>query len=124
MRKLTLLIVFIFFLDGCSIRPKNHYSYRGVYTQGFEISTFTSCGSDNSYWLWAADERLMERLDEKIDRIRDEKGHPYPSLYLEMVAVDEGKSEDGFPADYDSTLNMIELVRYSQQIPYQCQHPL
>ncbi|MGL5335946.1 MAG: hypothetical protein ACRC9R_07345 [Enterovibrio sp.] len=119
MKKLFLPLVSLSFF-ACAAKPEMSHPYRGIYTQGFEVSSFTPCGSKKDHWLWAKDEKLLQKLDARIDKIRDQKGEPYPSLYVEMMAVDIGKSAEGFAADYHSTLDMKKLLRYSQTIPSNC----
>ncbi|MGL5291350.1 MAG: hypothetical protein ACRC9T_05440 [Vibrionaceae bacterium] len=122
MKKLLLPLVSLSFFAGAAKpdKPEMSHPYRGIYTQGFEVSSFMPCGSKKDYWLSAKDERLLSRLDARMDKIRDKKGEPYPSVYIEMMAADIGKSEDGFAADYHSTLDMKKLLRYSQTIPRNC----
>ncbi|MGL4733734.1 MAG: hypothetical protein ACRCWB_01215 [Enterovibrio sp.] len=119
MKKLLLPLVSLsFFADAA--QPEVSHTYRGIYTHGFEVSAFTPCGSKKDYWLWAKEEKLLDKLDDRMNKIRDKSGEPYPSVYIEMAAVDIGKSAEGFPADYDSTLDMKKLIRYSQKIPHAC----
>ncbi|BDM65528.1 hypothetical protein NFHSH190041_29800 [Shewanella sp. NFH-SH190041] len=100
----------------------NVVHWRGVLVSGFEVSAFTPCGSQQDYWLYVPHETATTTaMAKRFDDIRLQQKQPYPALYVEFTGVNEGKAEDGFPADYDAVLRLEQLKTYSETIPAACQ---
>lgn len=122
MRTLFLSIFVASLAIGCSSSVTEQKLWRGVYSEGFEVSYFTPCGGGKDFWLDAKHLQVMDDVDKEINKIRSERGYMYPKIYIEFYGVDEGKANDGFAEDYDAVVSVEKVIGFKKEIPYTCQH--
>ncbi|GGG43614.1 lipocalin family protein [Bizionia arctica] len=78
---------------------------KGKLTLGHEAKSFEPCGSDKVFWV---SDKTMEL--EKVYNDLTEGKKPYTPIFTEIEVIDMGKSVDGFPADYNSTYEVINIL--------------
>ncbi|WOE87226.1 hypothetical protein [Aeromonas veronii] len=122
MRMLFLSIFISSLTTGCSSSVTESKIWRGVYSEGFEVSSFTSCGDRTDFWLYAQHPKTMKDVEEKIIKIRTERGYMYPEVYIEFEGSNKGKANDGFAESYDSVVLVDKLLMFKTEIPYSCLH--
>lgn len=121
MRRSGCMLGLAMLLAGCSdttLEPM----FRGMYSEGFEVSGFTPCGGGPDAWLYANDGQL-HAAESLIARQRNQFNQPYPRVYVEFDGVDEGKGSEGFPADYDRVIRVTRLRTVSLAAPAGCPMP-
>ncbi|HSA91366.1 MAG TPA: hypothetical protein VLF42_15860 [Burkholderiales bacterium] len=93
---------------------------RGRLHWGHEVRSFQPCGSKSAYWV-RADEKTLQRLRERAERLRAQQGKPYPALYLDAVGtIDTKSNRDGFARGYDGLFHLREVTRVSEVVPRDC----
>lgn len=122
MRTLFLSIFISLLATGCSNSVTEPNVWRGVYSEGFEVSAFTPCGDRTDFWLYSAHPQIMKDVEQEIEKIRTERGYLYPEVYIEFEGKNEGKADDGFAESYDSVLLVDKLLVFKTEIPYSCLH--
>ncbi|WP_429217000.1 hypothetical protein [Aeromonas veronii] len=122
MRKLFFSVFIASLATGCSSSVTEQKPWRGVYSEGFEVSAFTPCGGEKDFWLDAKQPQVMDDVEKAIKKIRAESGYMYPKVYIEIYGVDEGKANDGFAEDYDAVMSVEKVINFTTEIPYTCQH--
>lgn len=90
---------------------------RGLYFWGHEVETFHPCGTDKAYWI-VGEESLLEPLRDKAKQASATRH--YQPIYVEIVAVSEGKATDGFAADYDGVYRLKSVATVSSSAPSGC----
>lgn len=118
MRRAGCMLGLAMLLAGCSdttVEP----AFRGIYSEGFEVSGFTPCGGGRDAWLYDNDGQLRA-AENQIARQRSQFNQPYPHVYVEFDGVDEGKGSEGFPADYDRVIRVTRLYTVSPNVPTGC----
>ncbi|HYH57303.1 MAG TPA: hypothetical protein VD772_11865, partial [Anseongella sp.] len=79
---------------------------KGIYTYGEEISRFMECGNDStSYWLSDPDSLLAPKAKEF-----EFFAQAWNSVYTELEAVKLPRSQEGFAAEYDSLLEVVDVL--------------
>ncbi|AIJ08050.1 short-chain dehydrogenase [Edwardsiella ictaluri] len=109
-------------LAGCSDTTPEP-AFRGMYSEGFEVSGFTPCGGGRDAWLYDNDDQL-HAAKSLIAGQRNRFNQPYPHVYVEFDGVDEGKGSEGFPADYDRVIRVTRLRTVSPDAPAGCVYSL
>ena len=110
------LFCFLLCLSACA----SDTPLRGRLYWGHEARSFQPCGSKSAYWV-RGDEKTLQALRERAERLRAQKGKPYPTLYVEALGeIDTQSKRDGFAQDYDGVLQLRELTRVSEVVPLEC----
>lgn len=122
MRKLLLPVFIASLATGCSGSITEQKPWRGVYSEGFEVSSFTPCGGGKDFWLDAKHPKVMDDVEKAINKMRSERGDMYPKVFIEFYGVDEGKANDGFAEDYDAVVSVEKVISFKKEIPYTCQY--
>lgn len=122
MRKLLFSVFIASLATGCSSSVSEQKPWRGVYSEGFEVSSFSPCGGGKDFWLDVKQPQVMDDVEKEINKIRAERGYMYPKVYIEFYGVDEGKADDGFAEDYDAVVSVEKVINFTTEIPYTCQH--
>ena len=116
--QISLLAALVFSGASCAT-VKGEIAYRGNYYWGHEVETFHPCDSEQAFWVTGSDVVLQPLRDEaRKSSIADSK--PYQPIYVEIFAVPEGKSGDGFAADYDGVYRVTFVKKFSTGIPSNC----
>lgn len=114
----ALIAALIFSSSSCA-SVKGAVVYRGNYYWGHEVETFDPCGSEQSFWVIGSD-AVLQPLREETKKLSTTRGKPYQPIYVEIIAVSEGKAEDGFAADYDGVYRITSVKISSASIPSDC----
>ena len=85
--------------------------FKGVYSFGPEMKTFTECSTGREYWV--ADS--CKQLELQYTQLKFEK--PYEPVYIEVEGVKVHSGKDGLGSEYDSTLVVNKLVKITKEIP-------
>lgn len=78
---------------------------KGQLVFSHEVRTFQACGSDKLYWI---SDQTGKIKDVYSQLTKDQK--PYTPIFVEIQAEDQGKSNDGFSAKYESVYNITNLL--------------
>lgn len=100
MKKLLVLFTTLF-LVSCSSANKTK-EYKGTYTYGFEVEIFTDEKTGQDYWL----DGNVEKLNEYMHKLMEEKNIAYPKVSLEIQGEDKGKATNGLAQDEDRVLEV------------------
>src|ERR1700735_3950875 len=85
--------------------------FKGVYSFGPEMKTFTECNSSQEYWV--ADS--CKQLELQYAQLKFEK--PYEPVYIEAEGIKVRSGKDGLGSEYDSTLVVKKLIKITKEIP-------
>ena len=77
--------------------------FRGHLILGHEVHSFTACGSDRERWV------LDRTGGELRDAYRALTTEPYQKLYVELRGTAAPTLSEGFGADYDGALEVLDL---------------
>ncbi|WP_370559070.1 short-chain dehydrogenase [Edwardsiella tarda] len=115
------VLLSVVLLLGCrDVVPEQHF--RGVYTEGFEVSEFIPCGGGRDAWLYD-EEGQLRAAESLIAHQRSQRVRAYPRVYVDFYGVDEGKGLEGFPADYDRVIRVTRLNLTQESLPSECVIP-
>lgn len=90
--------------------------YKGLYSFGPEIKSFTECGRDKEVWVTDS----SAQLELQYSQLNFEK--PYEPVYVEVEGVKVPSDKDGLGAEYDSTLVVRKLIKITREIPQDICH--
>lgn len=116
-RKLCVVVALV--TAGCATTSDSS-QLRGYYTWGHEVRVFQPCGSSQAFWV-TGDAALLTPLQEQSDALAKAHGKPYQPVYVEAVAVMQGKATEGFAAAYDGVYRLVSVQKVSSQRPADCQ---
>jgi|SRR5580698_10696496 copper homeostasis protein (lipoprotein) len=109
-------LIFVIIISACSCKDHSagqtaYVSYRGVYSFGPEMKSFTDCDCGQEYWV--ADS--SQQLELTYSQLKFEK--PYEPVYIEVKGIKVRSGKEGLGAEYDSTLVVKKLIKISKVIP-------
>ena len=78
----------------------------GQLTLGHEVRTFKPCGSDKTFWVSDKTGKLKE-LYSKLTVGKK----PYTPIFIEIEVKDKGKAKEGFPAEYESVYEVVNVLK-------------
>ncbi len=87
---------------------------KGLFTYGHEVSTFEPFGSSKSYWLNDPNGELKDLYYKNVGKLLT----PYIPVIVEIIVENKGKATDGFPEQYESVLELIE-IKYVKPLTYE-----
>lgn len=90
--------------------------YKGLYSFGPEIKSFSECGREKEFWVTDS----SAQLELQYSQLNFEK--PYEPVYVEVEGVKLPSDKDGLGAEYDSTLVVRKLIRITKVIPQDICH--
>jgi len=85
--------------------------YKGVYSYGPEMKTFTECNTGHEYWV--ADS--CKQLELQYNQLKFEK--PYEPVYIEAEGEKVRSGKEGLGSEYDTTLIVNKLIKITKEIP-------
>lgn len=103
-------------LAGCSSEPtaapttEPLIALKGKLTLGHEVSTFSPCNSDKTYWVV-----LPAKLSVEINKMIKDPAQ-YRPLYAEVKGKFQPVTTEGFETDYDATFAVAKLNMVSREI--------
>ena len=78
----------------------------GQLTLGHEVRTFKPCGSDKTFWV----SDKTGKLKEFYSKLTVGK-KPYTPIFIEIEVKDKGKAKEGFPAEYESVYEVVNVLK-------------
>jgi len=78
----------------------------GQLTLGHEVRTFKPCGSDKTFWV----SDKTGKLKEFYSKLTVGK-KPYTPIFIEIEVKDKGKAKKGFPAEYESVYEVVNVLK-------------
>lgn len=81
MRRLLFSVFIASLATGCSTSVSEQKPWRGVYSEGFEVSSFSPCGGGKDFWLDVKQPQVMDDVEKEINKIRAERGYVPKGLY-------------------------------------------
>lgn len=94
---------YIRFVEECGFSAKPGKIVKGKIIFGHEVRSFQPEDSDKTYWLEDKSGYLMEKYKAS--------GEPEWIVYAELEVKDTGRATDGFAEDYDSTYQVLRVIR-------------
>ncbi|WP_350333442.1 hypothetical protein [Coralliovum pocilloporae] len=85
---------------------------QGYYVWGHEAYSFRQCGETETYWATSPDKLISNVLQHVGEYSTFQRG-PYQEFYVEIEAINHGKSADGFAADYPATFEITRILDLS-----------
>lgn len=113
MNKLIILILGLISVSCSSIEHER--TFKGVYSYGHEVHSFTPCNEKNDYWVsfnWAGIE--MHEFYKEFSQ------EPYQLMYLEFRGLLLNERVDGFAEQYDGLVRVSEVFNYTFEVPSEC----
>lgn len=89
---------------------------KGKLTLGHEANSFKPCGSDTIFWILDKTGKLKNLY---ANLTKNKKA--YTPIFVEIEIIDKGKAEDGFPAEYDSTYEVINILETRETSDRDCE---
>jgi uncharacterized membrane protein len=83
--------------------------YKGHLVWGHEMHSFTECKTEREGWVFDV---AQLGLDEVVQQLAVE---PYQPLFVEVVGIWTPAPRDGFAADFDEALSVIQLLRAERE---------
>jgi len=84
----------------------NQKSLQGQLTLGHEVRSFKPCGSDKTFWISDQTGKLKELY---ANLTAGKK--PYTPIFVEIEVRDKGKAKEGFPAEYESVYEVVNVLK-------------
>ncbi len=91
----------------------------GVYTYGHEVESFALCDTKTDYWVTGQQALLDTLRNASLDKSKQLK-NPYQGVYAELRLAMLPKAADGFAADYDHVVRVLEIKEWTNDIPQSC----
>ncbi|WP_394202447.1 hypothetical protein [Shewanella waksmanii] len=134
----VLIVIISYLLSACSSLPPDETTQpqvteaaqrtaatqvAGRYYWGHEVSAFSPCNSQQSWWVRATP--VSDTLNQQSLQLAEQRGAPYQPLYVEVSInhIDRQSHpayQDGFAADYDGVIEIITVHRSDTHIPSTC----
>ena len=70
------------------------------------MRTFKPCGSDKTFWV----SDKTGKLKEFYSKLTIGK-KPYTPIFIEIEVKDKGKAKEGFPAEYESVYEVVNVLK-------------
>lgn len=91
---------------GTTLLEQKSKTLKGQLTLGHEVRTFKPCGSDKTFWVSDKTGKLKE-LYAKLTVGKK----PYTPIFTEIEVKDKGKAKEGFPAEYESVYEVVNVLK-------------
>ena len=91
---------------GTTLLEQKSKTLEGQLTLGHEVRTFKPCGSDKTFWISDKTGKLKE-LYAKLTVGKK----PYTPIFTEIEVKDKGKAKEGFPAEYESVYEVVNVLK-------------
>jgi hypothetical protein len=91
---------------GTTLLEQKSKTLEGQLSLGNEVRTFKPCGSDKTFWVSDKTGKLKEFYSKLTI---GEK--PYTQIFTEIEVKDKGKAKEGFPAEYESVYEVVNVLK-------------
>ena len=91
---------------GTTLLEQKSKTLKGQLTLGHEVRTFKPCGSDKTFWV----SDKTGKLKEFYSKLTVGK-KPYTPIFTEIEVKDKGKAKEGFPAEYESVYEVVNVLK-------------
>src|SRR5687767_6389627 len=91
---------------GTTLLEQQSKTLEGQLTLGHEVRTFKPCGSDKTFWV----SDKTGKLEEFYSKLTVGK-KPYTPIFAEIEFKDKGKAKEGFPAEYESVYEVVNVLK-------------
>lgn len=91
---------------GTTLLEQKSKTLEGQLTLGHEVRTFKPCGSDKTFWV----SDKTGKLKEFYSKLTVGK-KPYTPIFTEIEVKDIGKAKEGFPAEYESVYEVVNVLK-------------
>ena len=91
---------------GTTLLEQKSKTLEGLLTLGHEVRTFKPCGSDKTFWV----SDTTGKLKEFYSKLTVGK-KPYTPIFTEIEVKDKGKAKEGFPAEYESVYEVVNVLK-------------
>jgi len=91
---------------GTTLLEQKSKTLEGQLILGHEVRTFKPCGSDKTFWVSDKTGKLIE-LYSKLTVGKK----PYTPIFTEIEVKDKGKAKEGFPAEYESVYEVVNVLK-------------
>ena len=91
---------------GATLLEQKSKTLEGQLTLGHEVRTFKPCGSDKTFWV----SDKTGKLKEFYSKLTVGK-KPYTPIFIEIEVKDKGKAKEGFPAEYESVYEVVNVLK-------------
>ena len=91
---------------GTTLLEQKSKTLEGQLTLGHEVRTFKPCGSDKTFWV----SDTTGKLKEFYSKLTVGK-KPYTPIFIEIEVKDKGKAKEGFPAEYESVYEVVNVLK-------------
>lgn len=88
-----------------SFSEEKSRTLKGQLTLGHEANVFKPCGSDKTFWVVDKTGKLKEMYTHLTTGKK-----PYTPIFAAIEVIDNGKAKEGFPADYESTYEVVNVL--------------
>lgn len=111
------LAVAAFLISSCESLSKE--KIQGAYFFSVEDESFIPCRSNNAFWITGSDEAL-ENIRQRINAIKSNGANSESPIFVEIIATNRGKANDGFAMDYESVYEVHKARIISNNVPIDC----
>jgi hypothetical protein len=101
---------------GTTLLEQQSKTLEGQLTLGHEVRTFKPCGSDKTFWVSDKTGKIKD-LYSKLTTGKK----PYTPIFVEIEVQDKGKAKEGFPADYESVYEVVNVLKARNTSGKDCQ---
>lgn len=81
--------------------------FKGMYTFGNEVNTFSDCSNQHTYWV----NDSLAPLDKLYQKTLKPLPYPYESAYAELKGYLAGKSALGYASEYENVLVVTDIIK-------------
>ena len=92
--------------DDETVSEQKPKALSGKLTLGHEVRSFKPCGSEKSFWVSDKTGELKELYNELTAGKK-----PYTPIFAKIEFIDKGKAKEGFPADYESVYEVVDILK-------------
>lgn len=90
-----------------TVISKTPITFKGLYTFGNEVNTFTECANQQVYWVNDSLVDMHKPYEESVRFL----SYPYESVYAEVKGYLSGKSSEGYASEYENVLVITEIIK-------------
>jgi hypothetical protein len=97
---------------GCKENPGADHVWEGLYSSGFEVSAFSPCGSDESWWVEGGD---------IANRYQTLGVEPYERVYVRLKGEVSDVGKFGHLGVYERAFTVTKVLEIRRAEPEDCQ---
>lgn len=106
----------VFWLQACNAGAVDDQVFKGHYIYGHEANSFQQCNKEEAFWV-VGSLKTLQQMESEYKKYAKE---PYAKVYAELNGKLIGKAKDGFAADYNDQLQVVNVINIKKKTDKDC----